>query len=1711
MTSQRWLPRACAVGTVVSTKEEMQHALTIGSERARCGRRRSRRSFDGRGTTRLVVVATLAVAQVVVFPFVSRPAAEAATSMTIAKSAVPANGTTVSPGNTITYSVDVTNTGDEPLTFLEINDTLPSDVTYVPGSSTITGARQVRQYRDEFNVEQYTNSDGVTAWSGLPWVEPTDGGSPTGGDIQIDSDNDQNPDEDFVLIVTGRDEAIRRPIDLSGCASARVTFDWRPKDNLTGGREVYLELFDGAAWTRQAVFTGSSTTTYTTYTQTVPPQFLVAGAQLRFYSNNANNNRDFYVDNLEVDAACDLVTAGTAAGAPAALVQSTDNYAIAPLETVTVTFEVTVDGTAVKDQVLTNVADSQTEEVATITSNTVSHTVVTSPSLLGTVYFDADLNGALDAGDPSTGLTLFAKLVDTGSVIQVVPVDIVTGTYELVEVSAGTYTVVLDDNSNIADTTATLPGDWTFGNPPTGVLTATSGGDGSPNVAGLDFGLNRSADVELSKTIADPTPYAGGTVSYTLTLTNQGPAATSDVVVNDQLPAGVTYISHSGTGSYDPVLGEWSVAALSNGQSVVLTVLASVDANPVGTTVTNDADVDSMLANDPDSTPGNGVTGEDDDATVDFTVSPPPTAEVGVVKSVDVSQAGVGDMVAYTIDVTNNGPEAISGGVLTDVLPPELGFQTYSTTPIGNGVYDPVSGEWLFGALAVGQTATLRINAELLDPGSGSLPATVINTATVDVAPAADPNAANDTDDATFAVPQVDLELDKQVNGAGSATVEILTDVTFTLTLTNNGPVTATGVVVDDLLPSGFIFDSATATLGAYDQGLWTIPTMPVGTATLDIVATVALGGRLYNTAEVIDVVGVDPDSTPGNGDLLEDDMDRVSVTVTNGGTLTPGLPGAICYPIADGPGSLGISDLLTRVYRDTGVEEAITVGNAGTGTSNIEASAMHPVTGVLYSAEQSGTTGIFGSIDLETGAFSAIGTAIGSGTGFDSSGNPATGNFNDIDGMHFDPQTGNLFASVRRSGLPDLLIQIDPATGTFVPNAFDSDSNPGTQEDYVEIVPVSGLGDIDALAIDLDGTLYGAANAGTTSTQRLVRIDKVTGATTNVGIVFHNGSQIQDIEGMSFDNQGQLYITTGNGGALDSGFYDLDKTPDVLGRVNTLTYTALGLGDDYEALTCGLPPTDVALTKTVDDSTPSTGDTVTFTIEITNNGPTIATGIKVTDIIPAGLSYVSHVPSKGAYVPGTGVWSASGLTVGSSATLTITATVTAGFGTSITNTATVTRLDQPDLDPTNDTDSAELVIGVTLADIRGAVYNDDDGNGLIAPDDTPIEGVTISLYEDNDDDGVPDGPAIAVTTTLADGTYVFQNLPNGQFLVIETDLPGYASVTDADGANDNTITVVLDGSGTNSNGNDFLDIELIPELGIAKALTSNADEDGSGDVSVGDTLSYSVTATNTGLVPLTDVVVTDDLISPSSTTCATVVVGATCLLTGTYVVTAADVAAGSIVNNATADADETSPVTDSVTLPVPSPSLLVDKPAPTNADEDGSGDVSAGDTLTYTITATNNGTATLTNVAVSDGLITATGGTTPCALVAPGATCTLIGTYVVTAADVTAGQVDNTGTADSDQTGPVTDDETVPVPTPASAVDKPAPTNADEDGSGDVSAGDTLTYTITATNSGGANLTNVVVSDGLIMATGGSTPCALVAPAGTCTLIGTYVVTAAT
>lgn len=97
------------------------------------------------------------------------------------------------------------------------------------------------------------------------------------------------------------------------------------------------------------------------------------------------------------------------------------------------------------------------------------------------------------------------------------------------------------------------------------------------------------------------------------------------------------------------------------------------------------------------------------------------------------------------------------------------------------------------------------------------------------------------------------------------------------------------------------------------------------------------------------------------------------------------------------------------------------------------------------------------------------------------------------------------------------------------------------------------------------------------------------------------------------------------------------------------------------------------------------------------------------------------------------------------------------------------------------------------------------------------------------------------------------------------------------------------------------MSVTSAPRQTLSKQVLSNADEDGNGQVSLNDTLTYRVTVTNSGFVPLTGVAISDAQINPGSTTCATVLPGQTCVLQGTYRVTAADARARRVVNVATA------------------------------------------------------------------------------------------------------------------------------------------------------------------------------------------------------------------
>lgn len=392
---------------------------------------------------------------------------------------------------------------------------------------------------------------------------------------------------------------------------------------------------------------------------------------------------------------------------------------------------------------------------------------------------------------------------------------------------------------------------------------------------------------------------------YTITVTNTGMAPTvGTITVTDNLPLGLTFVSGVGPG--------WTCFAdvqtvtctnpgpLNPGDSSSITLTVSVGPEAVPS-VTNSATVTNPY--DPD--PSNNT--DDDPTDVE------PVADLRLIKTVDNPNPNLGDTITFTVTVTNDGPNTATGVVVTDQLPSGLTFVSYSAS---QGTYNNVTGIWTVGTLNVGASATLSIQAIV------STVTPIVNTAEVTASDQLDPDSTPNNNDPTeddqatviVAGQVADLSLQKTVD---NPTPGVGSTVTFTITLSNAGPNTATNVAVQDQLPTGLSFVSYAASQGTYNTitGVWAVGNVPAGsTATLTIVALVTAPGAITNSAEVIAVDQPDSDSVPNNNDPTEDDQDDavieaqpadLTITKSHSGSFAVGYTGTYTLTVTNiGAGS---------------------------------------------------------------------------------------------------------------------------------------------------------------------------------------------------------------------------------------------------------------------------------------------------------------------------------------------------------------------------------------------------------------------------------------------------------------------------------------------------------------------------------------------------------------------------------------------------------------------------------------------------------------------------------------------------------------------------------------------------------------------------------------------------------------------------------------
>uniref|UniRef100_UPI000FFF15E8 T9SS type B sorting domain-containing protein n=1 Tax=Aquimarina sediminis TaxID=2070536 RepID=UPI000FFF15E8 len=413
---------------------------------------------------------------------------------------------------------------------------------------------------------------------------------------------------------------------------------------------------------------------------------------------------------------------------------------------------------------------------------------------------------------------------------------------------------------------------------------------------------------------------------------------------------------------------------------------------------------------------------------------------------------------------------------------------------------------------------------------------------------------------------------------------------------------------------------------------------------------------------------------------------------------------------------------------------------------------------------------------------------------------------------------------------------------------------------------------------------------------------------------------------------------------------------------------------------------TDLVVSKTVNNTTPDEGDTVIYTITLTNSGPATATNVSITDLLPTGVTYVSDTPSQGSYVSGTGVWSVGSINNSSNATLSISATVDAGTsGDTITNTVSSVSLDQTDSNTTTDDPSENIVVGNTTDLVVSKTVNNT----------TPDEGDTVIYTITLTNSGPATATNVSITDLLPTGVTYVSDTPSQGSYVSGTGVWSVGSINDSSnatlsisatvdaGTSGDTITntvssVSLDQTDSNTTTDDPSENIVVgntTDLVVSKTVNNTTPDEG-------DTVIYTITLTNSGPATATNVSITDLLPTGVTYVSDTPSQGSYVSGTGVWSVGSINDSSNATLSiSATVDAGTSG---DTITNTVSSVSL--DQTDSNTTTDDPSENIvvgnttdlvvsktvnnttpNEGDTVIYTITLTNSGPATATNVSITD------------------------------------------------------------------------------------------------------------------------------------------------
>jgi uncharacterized repeat protein (TIGR01451 family) len=671
-----------------------------------------------------------------------------------------------------------------------------------------------------------------------------------------------------------------------------------------------------------------------------------------------------------------------------------------------------------------------------------------------------------------------------------------------------------------------------------------------------------SADLSLVKT-GPASALASGAIAYSLAVSNAGPSDATAVTVDDTLPAGVTFVSASGSGwtCTQPGPGTLRCTTVSLAAGTAAPVISvTVTAPAEGANLINSATVSSGTP-DPDVTNNSSsvATGVSSSADLSLTKSGPATVVAG-------------SPVSYTLTASNAGPSAAVGVAVTDSLPIGVGFVSagglgWTCTHAGN-----VSVSCTGGSLASGATAP-AITVVVTAPAQAT---TLSNTA--DVASSTfDPDHSNNAAQASTAVSaSADLSLAK----SGPASVVAGGAISYTLDVANGGPSNAVNLTVTDTLPGGVTFGSASGTGWTCSHTgnasvSCTLPALAAGASAPPITVVVtapAQAANLTNSAAVASDTA-DPDPGDNSDSATTDVVASADLSIVKAGPGTVTASGTVSYSLT--VANAGPSDAAGPTVTDTLPAGVAFVAASGTGWT-CSHSGNASVTCTLPSLAAGVTAP---AITVEVTAPAQATTLTNSAA---------------VASTTDDPNPSNNSSSVTTGVSPsaDLsIVKTGPATVSaggsttytlVVANAGPSDAADLTVTDTLP----AGVTFVSA-----DGSGWTCTNTGDTSVSCL-RPALATGATAPAVTVVVTAPA----QATTLTNTASVASTTADA--------DMSNNTDTLSTDVTAS-------------------ADLSIVKT-GPATVVAGGAVSYSLAVANAGPSSATELTVTDVLPSGVTFVS-------------------------------------------------------------------------------------------------------------------------------------------------------------------------------------------------------------------------------------------------------------------------------------------------------------------------------------------------------------------------------------------------------------------------------------------------------------------------------------------------------